>query len=214
MSNQAESIYPLGLEPDHPWVLEMAQNAFGGYEKAERVASDFTRGVAKRGRTAALICMRRYAEAEAAALECLGHLRSRGAHLETEARCLAYLAEARLHGGKLDEALLSAQQAVQRSHEQGARYFECCAQIMLARVLIARNESGPGCAAALDRAQTLAMQVDSPALLPQISELRARSLRQRGLESAAMTELQAALAGYHAVGAEGHVERLRKTLAA
>ncbi|HKX99837.1 MAG TPA: adenylate/guanylate cyclase domain-containing protein [Steroidobacteraceae bacterium] len=213
MANQAESVYPIGLEPDHPWVQEMAQNAFNAYEKAERVASDFTRGVAKRGRTAALISLRRFEDAEAAALECLGHLRSRGAHLETEARCLAYLAEARLGCGKPDEALLAAQQSVQRSQEQGARYFECCAHIALARVLIARRECGAAVDTVLDRALLLSRQVGAPALVPQIVELRARVQRVRGQEDAAKRGLYDALARYRTVKADGHAARLEQELA-
>ncbi|HKY89399.1 MAG TPA: hypothetical protein VJM11_00105, partial [Nevskiaceae bacterium] len=158
------------------------------------------------------ICLRRYAEAEAAALECLGHCRSRGAHLETEARCLAYLAEARLGCGKPDEALLAAQQAVQRSQEQGARYFECCAHIALARVLIARRECGAAMDTALDRAMLLARQVGAPALVPQIVELRARAQRVRGHDDAERRGLYDALERYRAVKADGRAERQEKEL--
>jgi class 3 adenylate cyclase len=214
MSNQAESIYPIGLEPDHAWVKEMAENVFNAYEKAERTASDFTRGVARRGRTVALLILRRHAEAEAAALECLSYLRSRGAHLETEARCLAYLAEARLGCGKLEEALLAAQQAVQRSHEQGARYFECCAQICLARVLIQSDESGAAVDSALDRAMALASQIGAPAMIPQILELQARAQQLRGAGAAAAAGLKEALARYQAVAADGHFQRLQNELRA
>lgn len=208
LANQSESVYPLGLPSEHPWVQEMAANAFKAHERAEQVASDFTRGVARRGRVVALISLRRYAEAEEAALDCLAHLRSRRAHLEVEARCLAYLAEARLGTGKLAEAQHAARQAVARSREQGAQYFEVCALITLARTLIDGGADAGEAAESLLQARAIADTIGCAALLPQIVEQQSRLHRQAGRVREADAERAQAVQRYRQVGATGHAQRL------
>lgn len=213
MANQSESIYPLGLPPEHPWVQEIAANAFTAYERAEQVASDFTRGVAKRGRTVALLNLQRYADAEDAAIECLAHLRTRRAHLEVEARCLAFLAEAQLGVGKVHAAQASAREAVARSQEQGARYFECCAQLCLARTLAGDRDRIEEAEAALSRALALAQAVGSRTLVPQIVEQQSRLQRLRGREAESRAGFLDALRLYRDVHADGHSQRLERALA-
>jgi adenylate cyclase len=212
--NQSESILCRGLPADHPLVQEGASNAFKAHERAEQVASDFTRGVAKRGRTVAMLMQGRSSEAEAAAVDCLAHLRDRRAHLEVEARCLAFLADAQRGVGKIDAALRSAREAIARSRVQGARYFEGCALLSLARALMAdgRSTATEEAASALQLAEAAATACGAKVLLPQILEQRARLVNQQQRGDAASALLRDALDGYRSTGADGHARRLAAEL--
>lgn len=214
LSNLAEEIAPRGLAMGHPLVIEAAEHAAQGYELAERVASDFTRGVAKRGRAIALLMQGDYAGAETAALDCLAHCRQYRAHLEVEARCLALLSDAQLGCGKHAEARASARQSVAVGQAQGANYFECMGQLSLARVLLA-DASRAGLDEAgqvLARALQLTEVTGGKALRPQVLEHRARLAAREGNGDAAQEYLRAALHGYRDINAAGHGDRLAAEL--
>lgn len=217
-ANQSESELPRGLPPDDPAVLHSVALSSAAIERAEQVASDFTRGVAKRAWVVALLMQQRYDEAVLAATDCLAHLRARRAHLEVEARCLSYLADALRGVGRHAEARVAADEAVACSRERGARYFEACALLCVGRCEIAEAGARPDAAReatarqAFEQALALAREIGAAALEPQIVEALADQSARLGDAAAALAGRREALAGYRAVNASGHAARLAAVL--
>lgn len=209
-ANQSESELPRGLPADDPQVLRSVALSSIAIERADQVASDFTRGVAKRAWLVALLMQQRYEEAVVAATDCLTHLRTRRAHLEVEARCLAYFAEALRGVGRHAEALAAADEAVTCSRERGARYFESCALLCLGRCQIAEPTPAREQAArqSFEEALMIAREIGAAALAPQIIEALADQSARLGDAAAALAGRREALAGYRAVNASGHAARL------
>jgi tetratricopeptide (TPR) repeat protein len=209
-ANQSESELPRGLPADDPQVLRSVALSSIAIERADQVASDFTRGVAKRAWLVALLMQQRYEEAVVAATDCLTHLRTRRAHLEVEARCLAYFAEALRGVGRHAEALAVADEAVTCSRERGARYFESCALLCLGRCQIAEPTPAREQAArqSFEQALMIAREISAAALAPQIIEALADQSARLGDAAAALAGRREALAGYRAVNASGHAARL------
>ncbi|MGQ3055852.1 MAG: ATP-binding protein [Nevskia sp.] len=213
-ANQSESELPRGLPADDPQVMRSVALSSIAVERADQVASDFTRGVAKRAWLVALLMQQRHEEAVQAAIDCLDHLRTRRAHLEVEARCLAYFADALRGVGRHAEARVAALEAVQCSRERGARYFESCALLCLGHCEIAEPAAGREAAArtAFEQALAIARDIGAAALEPQIIEALADQQARLGDAGAARAGRLAALDGYRAVSASGHAARLAAAL--
>lgn len=206
-SNRSEVVSLMGYPPSHPAVQDAVAHAITGLELAEQFASDFTRGVARRARTISLLMQQDFAAASSMAEDCLAHCRARRAHLEVEARCLVLLADAQCGLGEAVAARVTAEAAITRAREQGAPYFEAMGELAKARAAL-QLEAHTDAAHALERAYLLAEQTQGRALLPQILETRARLHAHAGDIPAVNADWASALAGYRAVQAHGHAERL------
>lgn len=217
LSNFADEIYPFGDAPEHPRVKQATDDAKRGLEMAERVASDFTRGLAMRGRGISLLLSADYPAADRALRRCLEHCRERRAHLEVESEVLAFLAEAKIGLKQFDDAQRCAQAAIDRAKQQGALYFEALAQVIWVKSWLM---SGSGIAkpasllhAALERAQVLMTRTGGLAIQPQIHEMRAGLLAADGQEKLARMQLDSAIASARKIGAEGHALRFDRVIA-
>jgi class 3 adenylate cyclase len=211
IANHAEILALYRLDHKNPELEDVAASAIEILEEAELVASDLTRGVAQRGLAVSLMMRGDYAHAVKAAENCLAHCRERRAHLEFEARCMALLAEAQLASGAVGAAHVTAQAAVARGMEQGARYFESLARVSLARAMLAQS-SGADYAdirATLERAREVACRGS----WPQVVELQALLAERREDLEAAERLRSEALEGYRAIGASGHIQRLLSMMA-
>ncbi len=214
LSNQNEALLFIGHKPDHPLILEAASNAVKAHDLAEQVASDYTRGVAKRCLAISLFLTQQYELAEAAFKECLNHFRQQRAHLEVEAHCLALLATTQLYLGNENAALVSAQIAIDRSQAQGAAFFECLAHIAQARCLLSIDAKQHATAIhqALDHAAALVEKTAGRSQTPVIIELHGRLAGLLGDAAQSADKLQEALKAYRAIQADGHVSRLEQEL--
>lgn len=213
-ANQSESELPRGLPADDPQVLRSVALSSIAIERADQIASDFTRGVAKRAWLVALLMQQRFEEAVIAATDCLDHLRTRRAHLEVEARCLAYFADALRGVGRHAEALVAADESVACSRERGARYFESCALLCLGLCQIAEPTPAreQDARRSFEQALAIARDIGAAALVPQIIEALADQSARLGNDDAAAAGRREALAGYRAVNASGHAARLAAAL--
>lgn len=129
---------------------------------------------------------------------------------------LALLAEAHLALGEHNEALAAAQEGIERGRNGVCIYFEACAQIALAQVLITTGgaEARAEIEVAIDRAEELVALVEGRSLSPRILELRGRLAAALGDAPGAGQALRQALDFYREIGATGHAERLAQEIAA
>jgi tetratricopeptide (TPR) repeat protein len=129
---------------------------------------------------------------------------------------LAVLAEAHLALGEHAEALAAAQEGIDRGRDGGFFYYEACAQIALAQILLTAEGDVPRAKieAALDRAEELVSSIEGRSLSPRILELRGRLAASLGDTPASERTLREALDLYRMIGATGHADRLAREIAA
>ena len=127
---------------------------------------------------------------------------------------LALLSRAHLGSNDVSRARARAEEAIACARGQRALFFECLAQLALARAL--RADLGGAASDEIERCLTRALQLvgetGGRVVEPQIIEEQARLAALRGDSAAAAAELQRAHALYVEIGATGHAERLRKEL--
>ena len=127
---------------------------------------------------------------------------------------LALLSQAYLGANDVSRARARAEEAIARAQAQGTLFFECLAQLALARALRAEQgvSAGDAIETCLVRALELVRETAGRVLEPQIIEEQARLAALRGDATGAAAELQRAHEVYVEIGATGHAERLRKEL--
>ena len=136
--------------------------------------------------------------------------------LAHEAQMISYLAEANLGGGEDRRARDLAMEAVALARSQGARRYECQAQVTLARALL-RDQGSDGAddvQAALDHARELAEEMGARPFEAQIHEVSAAVALLSDDDAVWKRELREAHRLYTEMGATGHAERVARELAA
>ena len=128
---------------------------------------------------------------------------------------IAYLAEANLGGGADRRARDLAMEAVALARRQGARPYECQAQVILARALLGGqgSDGADDVQAALDRARELAEDMGARPFEAQIHEVSAAAALLSDDEAVWKRELREAHHLYTDMGATGHAERVASELA-
>jgi thioesterase domain-containing protein len=142
-------------------------------------------------------------------------MRDRRAGLVWEARVLAGLAQAYLGRGDAARALATAEEAVAVAQRQGARTFECDAQVALARVLL-RSQGAKGkreIEAALARALSLVEETGARVHEPFIRVELAELARLTGDEATRQRELREAHRLFTEMGAPLQAAKLAPLLA-
>jgi ATP/maltotriose-dependent transcriptional regulator MalT len=127
---------------------------------------------------------------------------------------LASLAEAHLGLGNNSRARALADEALAVARRQGTRFYECCAHIARARVLL-RTEgatASPEIQAHLREAQDLVEETGGRSQQPFIHEELANLARLTGDDATYQRELGEAHRLFTEMGATGHAERLAKEL--
>jgi hypothetical protein len=134
--------------------------------------------------------------------------------LAHEAQMITYLAEANLGGGEDRRARELATEAVSLARSQGARLYECQAQITLARALSKSENTDrtEDVKAALDRARELAEDMGARPFEAQIHEVSAELAALLGDDAGREPELREAHRLYTEMGATGHAERVAREL--
>ena len=124
------------------------------------------------------------------------------------------VASAWLGRGDTQKAISTAHEAVEILHRSGSFLDEPLVLEVLARTLIARGDSEAfeEAAAALARAAAAARGMGSANDLPRIERARADLAGARGDSAARDAALRAALSGFEAIGAEGHVAAVKRGL--
>ncbi len=129
--------------------------------------------------------------------------------LERESDYMAVLAWARLGAGDAAVAKTLAQQAITRAREQGARFFEAEAELVLARVLTVSGELSDA-RSALTRARVGVEETGGRSITPMIEEQAARVTAEEGGDP--NPELERARDLFTEIGAAGHAQRLAREL--
>jgi tetratricopeptide (TPR) repeat protein len=137
--------------------------------------------------------------------------RETGAALAQEPEALANLAEALLQAEQHDEALSSAEEAIDVSRRIPRRFFEIRGHLI--RALCLMRSGGAGASsdveAALAEAESLVEQTGALVLSPYLHEARAELSGVRGDESTQDHHLREAHRLYTEMGASGRAERLK-----
>jgi class 3 adenylate cyclase len=192
---------------------EARRCALEAVQIAERVGSPFSRSHAYRVLGVAHMLHGAWNEASVVLEEALALAREHSG-LEYESNMLALVSRAYLGANDTAGARVRAVEAIACAHTQGALFFECSAELALARAL--RADLGGAASDEIERCLTGALhlvgETGGRVLEPQIIEEQARLAALRGDRAAAAAELQRAHALYVEIGATGHAERLRKEL--
>jgi tetratricopeptide (TPR) repeat protein len=140
----------------------------------------------------------------------LGIARETRAWLTLEAEILAYLAEAFLGAGDAVRARRTAEEAIATARRRGTPVWEAQAQLVLARVLLARlgAQARDAIESALGSCLSLIEQTEARVYEPHVHEVRAELARLLGDEAAHDRELREAHLLFSAMGATGHAERM------
>jgi class 3 adenylate cyclase/tetratricopeptide (TPR) repeat protein len=140
----------------------------------------------------------------------LGIARETRAWLTLEAEILAYLAEALLGAGDAVRARRTAEEAIATARRRGTPVWEAQAQLVLARVLLARlgAQARDAIESALGSCLSLIEQTEARVYEPHVHEVRAELARLLGDEAAHDRELREAHRLFSAMGATGHAERM------
>ena len=142
--------------------------------------------------------------------------RERRTNLQTEVRMLADLANAYLQGGDPSRARQTALAAVQRGVQQEARFWECQAQLVLARALCAESgaQAGDAIERAIARAAALVEETGGRSLEPEVHEVRARLAALRDAHALRESELREAARLWREIGAPLRAAALERELVA
>ena len=132
--------------------------------------------------------------------------------LEREVHIMAHLSRAILACGDPAGARAVAEPAVARAQEQGTRYFQCFAELALARALRGGGAGTHEIAHCLRHARDLVAETGAKVLEPQVVEEEAWLDELEGNDRAATQKLRRARDLYARIGASGHVERLESEL--
>jgi hypothetical protein len=197
-----------------PLLTEARRHAVRSIETSERAGNHFLRSWGYRGLAVTQILNGDWRDALETLEAVLAMARERRVGLEHEAQHLALQSRAWLGAGDTARARAKAEQSVALAREQGALFFECLAQVTLARALGADARAGAAdeIEACLARAHALVSETGGRVLEPQIGEERARLAELRGNREAATALLKCAHALYVEIGAAGHAERLAREL--
>ena len=135
--------------------------------------------------------------------------------LEAEAAYLAYLAEALLGIGNVEEAQAVAVESVEVAHRKETLFWELQSQINLAKVLLRRNKVGdhPRIENILKRAEKLIEITGGKIMQPLILKHRAELVRLQGNGAENRRLLNEAFELYRSMEAQGHARRLKAKLA-
>ncbi|HVO24683.1 MAG TPA: adenylate/guanylate cyclase domain-containing protein [Candidatus Margulisiibacteriota bacterium] len=154
------------------------------------------------------------AEAKHEIEQAIAIARERRTNLQFEARLLADLADAYLRGGDPARARQTAEEAVERGIQQGARFWEAEAQLALARAL--RAETGTAAREAIEaavaRAQALIEETGGRSLEPMVHEERARLAALLDDATVRAREVQEAARLWRAMGAPLRATALEQEL--
>lgn len=134
--------------------------------------------------------------------------------MEAEASYLAYLAEALLGIGNVEDAHAVAEESVEVARRKETLFWELQSQIILANVLLQRNQAGdhPRIAECLKRAENLIDITGGKILLPLILKHRAELARLQGNNAENRRLLHEAYDLYRSMEAHGHAEWLEKKI--
>jgi hypothetical protein len=134
--------------------------------------------------------------------------------LEYESSLLALLSQAYLGANDLSRARARSEEAIACARARGALFFECWAQLALARALRADlgDAAGDEIECCLSRALDLVGETGGRVFEPPIIEERARLAALRGDDTEAAAGLRRAHVLYVEIGATAHAERLRTEL--
>jgi adenylate cyclase len=99
--------------------------------------------------------------------------------LEFEARMLADLAECHFYGGKLDQALAAAREAIAIAQRRTARCAECHASIISASILANQEGANDEAESLLERAEHIVKSSGAQIYEPLLERGRARLLVRR-----------------------------------
>ena len=185
-----------------------------GVDIAEKIGSPLARGQAY-GFLGIVHVQREEWDAAVSALQNeLAIARAHRTLLFVEAGTLAMLAQAYLGRGEYAVARSTAEQAVAVARQRGSRLFECDGHMTLAQVLM-RIEGTSARAAiegALEDAQRLIAATGARSRAPFLHLRRAELAQLGGDEALYERELRNASRLFTAIGATGHVARLRQIL--
>ncbi|MFQ5514858.1 MAG: adenylate/guanylate cyclase domain-containing protein [Myxococcota bacterium] len=183
-----------------------------GLEKGERVGSPLLCILGSTGLSLGLAADARYAEAETLLDGAFRMMEEHRTNLEEMPALVALRAELRLGEGDSEGALGHARSALARAEELRTGIYRPECERALAHALTARGELGEA-EAALVRAAAQAEKMGVRNYRPLLHMDRAAIIRRGGDGSAATHELREALRLFEAIGALGHVRRVRAELA-
>jgi ATP/maltotriose-dependent transcriptional regulator MalT len=195
------------LRGDH--AEQALRNGLEAMEVAERTGSAFQSVFAHLALANAHMQNAAWEDAAAAMESGLAVAREHRSGLERESAHMALLAWARLGADDVAGAGTLARQAITRAREQGARFFEAEAELILARVLTVSGEL-PDARSALARARVGVEETGGRSIMPMIEEQAARVTAEEGGDP--NPELERARDLFTEIGAAGHAQRLAREL--
>ena len=174
-------------------------------EIAEKTGSAFQAVTSYGALASARLQSGAFEDAAAAMRQGLALAREHRTGLEREVEFMTLLARAQLGNGELASARATAEDAIARAREQGARFFEAQAELIYARVLTASGDLRDA-RLALEHARAGVAETGGRASEPAIEEQAARLKAEEGGDS--RPGLERAQRLYAEIGAAGHADRL------
>ncbi len=183
-------------------------------ELANRSGSTWAMAVSASTLGRAHLTAQRWSQARESLEYGLAQARQHKLGLEAEASYLALLAEALTGCGDLEQALVTAEEAVAVACRKQTLFWELQAQISLAGVLLHREgiKDRPRIAKALARADELIEKTGGAVMKPLIIIRQADFAKRNGDDAGHQRMLQEAHLLFRAIGAHGYAERLAAKL--